>query len=178
METLDPIRYPIGQYTAPTNLSREQRSHHIQTIQEFPDRLSDLVRLSGESALGVSYRPGGWTLLQIVHHCADSHMNAYIRHKLTATEDNPTVKPYEENDWARLPDASTLPPDASLRLLEGLYSRWAAFLRSVPEPDWQRTFYHPETQKTVPLFESLAHYAWHCEHHLGHVRGCIERAGR
>lgn len=174
----DLVRYPIGKYTAPTELSPDQRDRNIQAIEEFPDKVQDLVSQAGTKGLSASYRPGGWTMQQIIHHCADSHMNAYIRHKLTVAENNPTVKPYEQDDWAEMEDAKNNPPDASVKLLQGLHSRWAMFLRSVKEADWERTFYHPETKKTVPLYETVAHYAWHCDHHLGQMRGCMEAAGR
>lgn len=126
------------------------------------------MNLSNEQ-LDTSYRPAGWTLRQVVHHLPDSHMNAYVRIKLTVTEDNPTIRPYLEARWAECEEARTAPVQVSLDLLESLHERWALFLRSMQAADFDRTYYHPEHQKNVPLREVISMYAWHGRHHLTHI---------
>ena len=121
-----------------------------------------------EQQLDTPYRPGGWTARQVVHHLADSHMNSCVRFRLALTEDSPTIKPYDEVSWASLPDASTMPVEPSLILLEGLHSRWVRLLESMSETDFLREFHHPESG-VVRLEQNLAHYAWHGKHHVAHI---------
>lgn len=123
-----------------------------------------------ETTLELTYRPSGWTIRQVVHHCADSHMNAFIRFKLALTEDSPTVKPYREEFWAELPDILNLPIEPSLQILEGLHQRWATLLRSFGSREWMAGYIHPEHGKHVGLDEATGEYAWHCRHHLAHIR--------
>jgi len=123
-----------------------------------------------EVQLDTAYRPGGWTVRQVVHHCADSHMNSFIRFKLALTEENPTIKPYHEDKWAEMADAKNLPIEPSLKILEGLHDRWAILIKSLSDQDLQKTFYHPANQKTITLATTIALYAWHSRHHLEHVK--------
>lgn len=120
--------------------------------------------------LALHYRPEGWTIRQVVHHCADSHSNAFTRFKLALTEENPSIKPYKENLWAELPDVTTAPVDWSLKIIANIHKRWVVLLKSMSIADFERTYFHPESNRVWKLFEVLALYAWHCNHHLAHVK--------
>ena len=172
METIaiDTLRYPVGKFKTPREYTQQDIQTWITTIEKLPAELKEELRLAGENKLDVPYREGGWTVRQVVHHLADSHMNSYIRFKLSMTETDPTVRPYYEDRWAELTDAKSGPVEFSVNLLEALHQRWVYFLRSLTPADFQRRFYHPEHDKHFELREILALYAWHCQHHLGHVR--------
>src|SRR5690606_461520 len=135
---------------------------------ELPVKVRALVSRLGEGGLDTPYREGGWTPRQVVHHLADSHLNSYVRFRLALTEDNPTIKPYDEAAWASLPDARTGPVEPSLAMLDGIHARWVALLASLDEAAWQRSFSHPESGDWI-LHEMLAMYAWHCRHHTAHI---------
>jgi hypothetical protein len=162
-------QYPIGRFHAPDPVTEAHRSVAIADIEALPVLLREAMEDGTSAHLDVRYRPGGWTLRQVVHHLADSHLNAYIRFKLALTEDEPTIKPYDESSWAELPD-SRLHPDVSLQLLEGLHGRWTALLRSMDDADFARGFFHPELAGVKRLDHVLMMYAWHGKHHLAHVR--------
>jgi hypothetical protein len=171
METnIDELKYPIGKFQKPTSISTVQIDDWIRTIEEFPQKLNTEVKNLTEIELAKQYRPGAWTIKQIVHHCADSHMNSFIRFKLALTEDTPTIKPYFENLWAELPDGKDFPIESSLKLIEGLHERWIKLLRSLSANDLERQFKHPEKSELISLKVNLGIYAWHCEHHLAHVK--------
>lgn len=174
---LETLRYPIGHYQKPAIVSSELLSGYIATITAFPGKIRAEVAHLTDAQLDTPYRPGGWTIRQVVHHCSDSHMNAIIRHKLALTEDNPTIKPYHEDRWAELPDAKTMPLEPALKLLEGLHARWGTLLKSLPEEALKRTFTHPEHSKVFSLDESIGMYAWHCEHHLAHITNLKKAKG-
>ena len=159
---------PIGKYTFPEHFTAEQRQACIAEIRKFPQLLKNATAHLNDAQLSLSYRVGGWSIRQLVHHCADSHMNAYVRTKLLLTEENPTVKPYDENLWAALPDY-TMSIHSSLAILEGLHERWANALEQATPNDYSKTYYHPQYQKTVTLDELISLYAWHGKHHLGQV---------
>jgi uncharacterized damage-inducible protein DinB len=161
------LQYPIGRFTFPEATTAEQRQSWICEIANTPRELRAAVSALSKEQLDTPYRPGGWTIRQVVHHVPDSHMNAFVRFKLALTEDQPTIKPYDEARWAALPDAA-LPVKPSLDLLEALHSRWVGLLESMSEPDFQRTFAHPESG-VWRLDQYLAQYAWHGRHHVGHV---------
>lgn len=163
------LRYPIGTFKTPDSIQPADLARWIATIADFPRALRKLVSPLTEQQLDTAYRIGGWTVRQVVHHCADSHLNAYVRFKLALTEDNPVIKPYEEARWAELPD-SRLPIGASLSLLDGLHERWSMLLSGLDGTQLQRTYTHPEHGKAFPLDEAIGMYAWHCAHHLAHVR--------
>jgi uncharacterized damage-inducible protein DinB len=165
-------QYPIGRFRAPESMTEEERKAAISGIEALPSRLHEALEGLDEAVFDRRYREGGWTLRQVVHHLADSHLNAYIRFKLALTEDVPTIKPYDEASWAELPD-SLLHPEASLTLLDGLHRRWTALLRSMTEEDFGRGFNHPEQGRVIGLDEVLAMYAWHGRHHLERVRLAI-----
>lgn len=170
------LRYPIGEFQFPEFVSVEERKAMIETIAEFPHRLRNLVNPFSDALLDTPYRPEGWTVRQVVHHCADSHMNSLIRFRLGLTEDQPTVKPYFEDRWALLPDYQA-PVADSILLLEALHRRWETMLRNMSDTDFARTVYHPESHHIFRLDALLALYAWHCEHHYQHIYRLAEREG-
>jgi uncharacterized damage-inducible protein DinB len=161
-------RYPIGPYLVPEAYPPELRASFIADLAETPARLRAAVEGLSKTQLATPYRDGGWTVAQVVHHLADSHMNSYIRFKLAVTEAQPTIKPYEEALWAALPDASSTDLEDSLALLEALHRRWTAFLRTLTGVQLQRTFLHPEAG-VVSLDRNLGLYAWHGRHHVAHI---------
>jgi hypothetical protein len=179
MDTDDELlRYPIGrapEMDAPA--TAEQRARWIATVRLLPARVRALVHGFTPEQWRTPYRPGGWTVQQLVHHLPDSHLNAYTRFKLALTEDGPTIRPYDEARWAELPDSRRTPPEVSLRLLEALHERWVVLLRALPEEAFTRTMRHPEHGRRFTLEQVLAQYAWHGEHHLAHVRALREREG-
>lgn len=165
----DPLRFPIGSFEWDGVWDEAVKSRWIGSIEELPAKLRSLLDgLSGEQ-LAVPYRPEGWNVRQVVHHLADSHMNSYIRFKLALTENQPTIKPYEEARWAELPDTLQWPVEQSVALLDALHSRWVFLLRSMSEEDYGRTFYHPASKAVVPLQKALGLYDWHGRHHLAHI---------
>jgi hypothetical protein len=168
---LDLLRFPIGLPQLPTApLTPTERGPYLEQLAELPARLTAAARQVGGERLQLPYRPGGWTGRQVIHHVADSHLNAYTRVRLALTEDNPTIRPYDEAAWAELPDVAATPITVSLALLESLHSRWLTLLHHLDEAQWQRTFYHPESKKTATLDQTLVLYAWHGRHHLAHVQ--------
>ena len=173
MDTPD-LRYPIGKFQFPQTVSTDDRARFIREIAEAPLNLRDAVKGLDESQLNTPYRPGGWTIRQVIHHVPDSHMNSYVRFRWALTEENPDIKAYHEDLWAELPDAKTAPVEVSLRLLESLHSRWVGLLRSLAEQDWQRTFKHPALGP-VRLDQNAALYAWHGRHHTAHITGLRQR---
>jgi DinB superfamily len=169
------LRYPIGKFQKTESATDEQRRSSIATIAEAPAKLRAAVSGLNEGQLDTPYRPGGWTVRQVVHHLADSHMNSFVRFKLALTEDEPTIKPYDEARWAELVDAKG-PVEPSLLLLESLHKRWVALLNALKPADWQRTFRHPE-RGTMTLGDNLQLYAWHGRHHVAHIASLRERNG-
>jgi hypothetical protein len=167
--THDELRFPAGPFRRPKAVTTEQRRVWIEEIAALPQQLRDAVRGATEAVWNTPYRPGGWTVRQVVHHLPDSHLNAYVRFKLALTETRPTVRPYDEAAWAALPDTLQTAPEVSLQLLESLHARWTTLMRSMDEADFARTLYHPQQQRTLALDEMLALYAWHSRHHLAHV---------
>jgi hypothetical protein len=173
MSDLDTLRYPIGRFERiTTRLDRAGREPHLKRIEDTPARMRSLVAGLRESDLDRPYRPGGWTIRQVVHHVPDSHMNAYIRMKLAVTEDAPAIRTYEEQLWAELPEAKTGPAEMSLALLEALHRRWMAFLRTLSEEQFARPFVHPEWGR-MTVEEAVALYAWHCRHHTAHIEQAL-----
>lgn len=162
-------RFPIGEFTRPDRLSGAERAAAIGRIEATPARLRAAVEGISDAELDSTYREGSWTLRQVVHHLADSHVNSYTRFRLALTEQHPTIRPYDENKWAALDDARTLPVEPSLKLLEALHSRWVALLRSLKPADFDRTIDHPENG-TMTIDQLLAMYAWHGEHHVAHIK--------
>ena len=175
------LQYPIGKFAWSRSgvgllSSDTERQQWISDIEATPARVRKAVSGLSEAQLDTPYRPGGWTVRQVVHHLPDSHMNAYVRFRLALTENEPTIKPYDENRWAELSDARTAPVEASLTLLDSLHLRWVSLLRSLEPRDFVRAFRHPELGP-VTLEKNLAHYAWHGKHHLAHISSLLERSG-
>jgi uncharacterized damage-inducible protein DinB len=169
------LRYPIGPFQLEGEVTMVLIESWMKEIEMTPVQLKEAVKNLSEEQLDTAYRPGGWTIRQVVHHLADSHINSYTRFKLALTEDNPTIKPYREDKWAELPD-STLPVEISLTLLEALHSRWVTLLRSLQPSDLEKTFIHPDSGvNTVGVTIGL--YAWHGRHHLAHITSLRNRLG-
>lgn len=173
---MEDLRYPIGKYE-PQPFSQKQLEQWLIDIQFLPQHLENAVLNLDEQHLNTPYRPEGWTLRQVVHHLADSHSNAYIRFKLGLTEDNPTIKPYDENAWAKLNDTAVVPINVSLTLLHALHTRWMAVLKAIKPEEWERTVVHPEHGKQMTLWYLLGNYAWHGRHHTAHITSLRERMG-
>ena len=176
MAELDDLRYPVGRFHAPATYAPSLRAEHIEVLRLLPERLRLAVKGLSDAQLDTPYRDGGWTVRQVVHHFADSHANSYIRFKLALTEDWPTIKPYDEAAWARLPD-SRLPIESSLMFITGLHERLVALLESRSDEDFQRGFIHPEQGRRVTLATNLAVYEWHSRHHVAHITSLRSRKG-
>lgn len=170
------LRYPIGKFTLEGEITDDRRQKWIDGIAETPGRLQAAVEGLSSQQIDTPYRPGGWTVRQVVHHLPDSHLNAYVRFKLALTEEEPTIKPYDEQRWAELNDSLSAPVEISLALLESLHRRWTLLLRSLTTADFRRRFRHPELG-IVPLDRNLALYAWHGRHHVAHITSLRERMG-
>ncbi len=170
------LRYPIGGFTRPSDVTDAARQQYIDEIAATPVHLRVAVDGLSDEQLDTPYRPGGWTVRQVVHHVPDSHLNAYVRFKWALTEDVPPIKTYDEKAWAELVEARTAPIDLSLALLDALHERWVLFLRALPEADYARAVQHPEWGRvTLDMF--LALYAWHGRHHVAHITSLRERMG-
>ncbi len=175
-QDLETLRYPIGRFALPTApLNSSSIKPFISQIEGLPLWLDHLVENLDAAQLAAPYRPGGWTVAQVIHHVADSHMNAYIRFKLALTEGTPTIKPYDEAAWAMTPDVEATPVNVSITLLHALHRRWADAMRRLDDAQWRRTFCHPEQDRAISLWELAAMYAWHGKHHAEHIRSLRER---
>ena len=173
MTDLEQLRYPVGRFQRLTSpLDGATRALHLETIEHTPAKFAALTNGKSDAALDTRYRPEGWTVRQVIHHVPDSHMNAYVRTKLAATEEAPTIRTYEEQLWAELPEAKSGPVAMSLDLLEAIHRRWLAFLRSLAETDLQRAFVHKEWGP-VTIDEAIAMYAWHSRHHTAHIEQAL-----
>lgn len=170
---MDKLKFPIGKFEKPKQITSEILSKWIQNIEQFHDKLSKVVSGLTDNQLDTPYRDGGWTIRQVVHHCADSHMNSLMRFKLALTEDNPTIKPYYEDRWAELPDGKKMDLAPSLQIISGLHTRWVYLLNSFTAEELERTFVHPEHNQSVTIKENIGIYAWHCNHHLAHITQLI-----
>ena len=178
----DDLRYPIGKigdqaFTGKEPYSEELKKAAIKEIELLPQLIENAVLNLDEAQLETSYRPDGWTVKQVVHHVADSHMNAYIRFKLGLTEENPTIKPYDEKAWADMIDTKNIPINVSLTLMHTLHLRWVEILKNIKEEEWQRTVVHPEHKSNLTLWKLLSIYAWHGKHHTAHITALRERKG-
>lgn len=174
---MDNFQYPIGKFEPVTEISAEQRAEWVKQIAETPAKLRSAVSGLSAEQLDMPYRPGGWTVRQVVHHLPDSHMNSYIRFKLALTEENPIVKPYMENRWAELNDYQNTPIEVSLMLLESLHKRWVTLLSNLEDTQFSLTFTNPDSGDTLSLETTLGLYAWHGRHHIAHITALRERMG-
>lgn len=167
-------RYPIGKYQVQP-FSEKQWKEWLTDIKNLPQHIENAVLNLDEAQLNTPYRDGGWTVKQLVHHVADSHMNAYIRFKLGLTEDNPTIKPYDEAAWAEMADTKNLPINISLTILHAVHTRWNEVLKNMSREDLDRTVFHPGSKKQFTLWEFLGLYSWHGRHHVAHITSLRER---
>lgn len=174
-EDLERLRFPIGPFEMPEDVGPTWREHAINEVAATPAVLRSAVEDLSDEQLDTRYRPGGWTVRQVVHHLPDSHLNSYVRFKLALTETNPEISTYEEAPWAELPD-SRGPIAVSLTLLDALHERWVGLLRELDDTQWQRTLRHPEWG-TLTVAQLLAIYAWHGPHHVAHVTSLRQREG-
>lgn len=170
------LRYPIGKYVL-RPFSHEQKLLWLDDIRNLPSHLRQAVGGLSDEQLCTPYREGGWTVRQVVHHVADSHMNAYTRVKLGLTEEHPTIRPYDEGEWAKLDDVGRVPCDVSLDLLRALHTRWYAALENLSDEQWMRKVRHPEHDRDMTLWNLLGSYAWHGIHHTRHITVLRERMG-
>ncbi|MEX6689746.1 putative metal-dependent hydrolase [Danxiaibacter flavus] len=172
----DDLKYPIGKFV-PEPFSHEQKEKWLLELKFLPDDVEHAILNLDAPQLDTPYREGGWTVRQLVHHIADSHMNAYIRFRLGLTENNPNIKPYEEQEWAKLNDTAIVPVNVSTTLLHCLHQRWFACIKDLTEDQWERTVHHPALNKNISLWELLGMYAWHGKHHVKHITALRERKG-
>ena len=166
------LRFPIGRFAWPESVSIEERERCLSRLASTPARLRAVAAGLTDARLATPYRPGGWTVRQVVHHVPDSHINSYVRFKLALTENEPEIKPYDEAAWALLPDTAETPIETSLALLECLHARWVTLLRGLIEEQWQRNLRHPE-RGLIRLDQLLALYAWHGDHHIAHIESTL-----
>lgn len=171
------LRYPIGKFTPVAEPTATQLAEWIDIIARTPAAMRAAVSGLEPAQVDTPYRPGGWTVRQVVHHVPDSHLNAYCRFKLTLTEDEPVVKPYLEARWAELPDTTDTPMEVSLAMLDALHARWVALMRAMPPADFRRAYRHPEHGRTFRLDEVTGLYAWHGRHHVAHITSLRVRNG-
>ncbi len=173
-EVLNPNIYPIGKFTPPAEFTEEVITKLIQDIRILPEHLKKVSKkIKKNKQLQYSYRDGGWSIEQIIHHIADSHMNAFVRYKLALTENNPTIKPYDENLWSETADIQ-LPIKTSIKLLKALHTKWTVLLENMDKNDFKRTYYHPGYNTTSTLQQVLALYAWHGKHHIAQIEVALK----
>jgi len=173
MSSIDP-RYPIGKFSPQQSYSAEEVKKNLRRIASLPEKLATAVQSLDNSQLDTPYRDGGWTIRQVIHHIADSHLNAYIRTKWTLTENSPIIKAYDEKSWATTPE-NIAPPELSLNILTALHIKWVELLDSLPPELLKKEFIHPDTKKQVAIDRLIATYAWHGEHHLAHITGLKDK---
>lgn len=165
-------RFPIGEFVCMEHISTKEIKSWVNEIRTLPMRLMEVVNHLSDVELEYTYREGSWTIRQIIHHIADSHMNAYIRFKLALTEESPTIKPYAEEKWAELSD-SKLPIDTSLKIIKSLHDRWVYLIENLTDEQLKRTFIHPDSG-VVSLEKNIGIYAWHGNHHLAHIKNALK----
>ncbi len=174
--TTPDLRYPIGRYE-PKPYSEHLKQDWLNDIKFLPQLLENAIVNLDEAELQTPYRDGGWTVQQVVHHVADSHINAYCRFKLGLTEEKPAIRPYDEKTWALLNDVQNVPINISITLLYALHTRWYSLISDLTLSDWERIVYHPEADKTMTLWYLLGNYAWHGKHHTAHITSLRQRKG-
>ncbi|MGB5554032.1 MAG: putative metal-dependent hydrolase [Flavobacteriaceae bacterium] len=174
---MEDLKYPIGKFETPAHYDQAQIDEWINVLEDFPQRLEDLVTPLTEAQLNTPYRPGGWSVRQLIHHIADSHHHSYTRFKWTLTEDRPLIKAYEEKDWATLFDAQTAPIMLSLSYLKALHAKMVYLLKGLSEAQLQKKYIHPDGNVEVSVQENIGKYAWHSNHHFAHIEGLLKREG-
>lgn len=174
---MEQLRYPLGKFKAPEQISDAQINEWIAVLESLPNRLEGMVIGLSEKQLETPYRPGGWTVRQLVHHISDSHHNSYIRFKWALTEDKPVIKPYDEKAWAELFDSRTAPIQMSLDHLRAIHTKLVFLLKGLSKEQLQRKFIHPDGNQESTLAENIGRYAWHSNHHFAHIANLIQREG-
>ncbi|MDQ0475710.1 YfiT family bacillithiol transferase [Chryseobacterium sp. MDT2-18] len=162
-------KYPIGKFEESQKITDQDIDLHIKTLKDFPARLKNLVQNWDTDQLDTQYRTGGWTIRQLINHLSDSSMNSYTRFKLALTEDNPTIKTYNEQQWAELQDSFSIDVKPAFQMLKGIHKRWVYELKSLTNKEYESTFHHPDQNRDITLKENLAFCAWHCDHHFAHI---------
>lgn len=175
---LEKLKFPIGEFQKPDLISENDLKNWITTIENFPAEIKKRTENLSINELNWIYRPNGWKIKQVVHHCADSHINSFVRFKLALTEEIPIIKPYEEQEWAELNDGISDDVSASIQIIEGVHARWVLLLKSFGEQELKRQFIHPANNKTSTLEETIGVYAWHCNHHLAHIEQALLHKGQ
>lgn len=170
MKDLEALKYPIGKFNPPAEITAAHVEAWIEDLSSLPQQLITAIDNFSEADMSTPYRPNGWTVRQVIHHLADSHVNAYTRTKLTLTEENPSIRPYFEDRWANLYDAEFGDVALSVALLKAIHERWVVLLRNLKVEDFKRTYFHPEAQQQFTLAYLVGNYAWHGKHHLAHVQ--------
>ena len=173
--SLEKLKYPVGKFSIPETVDQNTIQQWIHDLEELPQKLRDAVKGLDEEQLNTPYRPSGWTVRQLVHHIGDSHLNSYIRFKLALTENNPTIKAYDQEKWANLEEYDSLLIEDSLNFVESLHKRWIILLRTLKDSDWEKIFFHPEIKRSVTLKRNLGIYAWHNKRHVAHITSLRER---
>ena len=176
-KTLERLRYPIGKFESPEQITQVQVLQWIGVLEQLPQKLETLVSNLSEEQLETPYRPGGWTVRQVIHHVADSHHHSYVRFKWALTEDNPVIKPYLEKEWANLFDTRTAPIQLSLAHLKAVHAKLVFLLKGLSMDQLKRTFIHPEGNVETSLMENVGRYAWHGSHHYAHIEQLLKRKG-
>ncbi|KGO05411.1 MULTISPECIES: YfiT family bacillithiol transferase [Dokdonia] len=174
---MEKLRYPIGKYSMPTDISNEKLTEWINILEVMPAQLRDMTSEMSDEQLNTPYRPEGWNVRQVVHHLADSHHNSYTRFKWALTEENPVIKPYDENAWTALPDLEGMPVEWSLRHLEVVHYKLVRLLRTLTDEQLSKTFIHPAGDKTYNLKQNVGQYAWHSMHHYMHIANLVKEKG-
>lgn len=175
---MEDLKYPIGPYKPNKQATSDQVKQWIEDIESFPDKLNALIKEKSIEELNWPYRPDGWKVKQVIHHCADSHMNAFMRFKLALTENIPEIRPYREGQWAMLIDSQEDDLSDSLQLLEALHRKWTLLLRSLNTEQLELEYFHPQRGANVSLVEAIGNYSWHCRHHLAHVKNGLNSKGQ
>ncbi len=170
---IEELKYPIGKFKVPESYDEHFREEALKTLEELPSHLKNVLKDLPAEKLDAVYRPDSWSLKQVVHHIADSHMNCLVRIKLALTEEHPTIKPYDENKWAALADGNDNDLTPSLLIIEGVHQRIVKLLRSIPVEDFDRKVFHPESKRDMSVHFFIALYAWHAKHHLSHIKNAI-----
>ncbi|HKJ47835.1 MAG TPA: putative metal-dependent hydrolase [Christiangramia sp.] len=176
-EDLELLKYPIGKEEIPEKISSDHLQKWITDISELPHMLKQAVQPLSKKQFNTPYRPEGWTLKQLIHHIADSHMSALLRFKWALTEDEPTIKAYDEKSFAQLYDSKLAPVEISLDFISALHGKWVILLENMSQADFEKTYVHPETGKRFTLKEALGHYSWHGKHHYAHLHNLLKRKG-
>lgn len=174
---IESLKFPVGKYQASAEVSEDQFNQWVRTIESLPENLKKLVGNLSYEELEFQYRPGSWNIKQIIHHLADSHMNSFIRFKLVVSEEKPTIKPYQESEWAKTADADNEEINDSIEILSGLHNRWVMLLKSLTSDQKKRTFFHPEYEGELQLEWMVGLYDWHCRHHLAHIEQALKVKG-